>query len=139
MLACNMQSSQSGESAAMIVDAPVLPPPGLHWIVVLILSVVTLGIFADIWLLVQAWWARKIDPSSKALWLLILAWAFAFGTGFRTNLAGASGIVAAGYIAGVIVSLWGVWNLKSSLERYMISVDFPDRVSGKMTILFSVV
>jgi hypothetical protein len=49
------------------------PPPRLHWTVVLLLAIVTLGLFLDIWLIVQALWVRKQDPKSRVLQLCILS------------------------------------------------------------------
>ncbi|MBV8156937.1 MAG: DUF4339 domain-containing protein, partial [Dyella sp.] len=44
--------------------------PSMHWGLVLLLSIVTLGIFAVVWPFIQANWVRKIDKDSKAtLWL----------------------------------------------------------------------
>jgi hypothetical protein len=41
-------------------------PPTLHWVIVLVLSIVTFGLFACLWMFRQARFARKIDPSNKA-------------------------------------------------------------------------
>lgn len=41
-------------------------PPTLHWVIVLVLSIVTFGSFACLWMFRQARFARKIDPSNKA-------------------------------------------------------------------------
>lgn len=43
----------------------------MHWLVVLLLCLVTLGIFGIVWPFIQAAWVRKIDPESKASqWLV---------------------------------------------------------------------
>jgi len=47
-------------------------PPRLHWGIVFGLSVITLGIFGMIWMVVQANWVRKVTKNSKPLiWSLV--------------------------------------------------------------------
>ena len=43
-----------------------LEPPSLHWAIVLVLSIVTLGLFQYFWMFRQARFAHKIDPTNKA-------------------------------------------------------------------------
>ena len=45
------------------------PPPRLHWALVLLFTVLTLGIFYIVWMFVQARWVRTIDPASNAMTL----------------------------------------------------------------------
>jgi drug/metabolite transporter (DMT)-like permease len=56
--------------ACMTPTAP--PPPQLHWALVLLLTVVTLGIFYLLWIIVQARWVKRIDPESQALSLQVI-------------------------------------------------------------------
>src|SRR5258706_16423925 len=44
----------------------VAEPPDLHWLLLLVLEICTLGIFGTIWIFRQARWAKKVDPISKA-------------------------------------------------------------------------
>lgn len=41
-------------------------PPKLHWALVLLFGVLTVGIFLIVWMFIQASWARKINPASNA-------------------------------------------------------------------------
>ncbi len=59
-------------SAAAAAAAQYPSPPSLHWALVLLLSVVTCGIFLWIWALVEANWVRKVQPTSKEMVL----WSF---------------------------------------------------------------
>jgi hypothetical protein len=59
-------------SAPPVVRA-VPDPPRLHWGWVLLLSVITFGVFGSIWLIVQANWVRKVRGRSNAL-----RWAIAY-------------------------------------------------------------
>jgi hypothetical protein len=58
-------------------------PPSLHWALVLVFWILTGGLFKFIWMYRQAAWVRRIDPSSKALW--VLAAGFAGGVGCRRS------------------------------------------------------
>ena len=116
------------------------PPPGLHWALVLLLGVVTFGFFWDAWFIVQALWARKVDPSSRALFL--------YGVGFVLQII--CGVeeyhvveypvqiaVAAGF-AGLLVMLYASFSVKDTLAAYTTSVTGrPTYLSGLMTIFFS--
>ncbi len=57
-------------------QAPAIPypdPPNLHWGIVLLIDFFTCGIFQIVWNIVIAAWAKKVDPSSKALLFFIIA------------------------------------------------------------------
>ena len=49
-------------------------PPTLHWAIVLVLSLVTFGLFGCFWMFRQAWFARKLNPDNRA----VLCFAIAF-------------------------------------------------------------
>lgn len=62
-------------------------PPSLHWFLVLLLCIPTLGVMGIVWPFVQASWIKKIDPSSKAtgwlvasLLLTLVVWGFGIGS-----------------------------------------------------------
>jgi preprotein translocase subunit SecY len=60
-------------SAPAVVRA-VPNPPRLHWGWVLVLSLVTFGVFGTAWLIVQANWVRKVRGRSRTLpWAIIYA------------------------------------------------------------------
>lgn len=48
-------------------------PPSLHWAIVLALTVVTLGLFGFAWMIVQARFARKIDPANRSLFQILVS------------------------------------------------------------------
>ena len=43
-------------------------PPRLHWGIVFALSVVTIGIFGMVWMVVEANWVRKVTKNAKPFW-----------------------------------------------------------------------
>ncbi|MEO9216451.1 MAG: pilin [Rhodanobacter sp.] len=63
----------------------------LHWALVLLLSIASLGVFGLVWSFVQARWVRRIDPDSHALKLL--------GIGTGCLVAGTAMAVAAVMVA----------------------------------------
>lgn len=52
-------------------------PPRMHWAVVLILSIVTLGVFGYIWALIVASWLKRVRSASSALSLFAISALFA--------------------------------------------------------------
>ena len=51
---------------AAVQSVAVPPPPKLHWGLVLLFSVITVGIFFIVWMFIQSSWIKKIDATSNA-------------------------------------------------------------------------
>jgi hypothetical protein len=137
-------SSAYGAGAAPAMAAgPV--PPDFHWALVLLITVLTCGIFNSVWIIVEAAWIRKIKPESKSLLLVVLGIASIYGiqlvSGFiaamnNTEPNPLTGLLA---LAGAIVLLIGTFAMRSDLEDYYNSVENINlRLSGVMTFFFSV-
>jgi hypothetical protein len=108
-------------------------PPGFHWIFVLILEIVTVGLFGCVWAIVQALWAKKIDPSSKALTLYIVAFALSLAGAFDVGIA----LQAIFEVLSAVIATFGAFSVKDSLAGYIASVTkAPAYLSGLMTIIF---
>ncbi|MDZ7639609.1 MAG: DUF4339 domain-containing protein [Bryobacterales bacterium] len=45
-------------------------PPDMHWALVFLLTVVTCGFFAVIWMLMQAWWLKQLREGNRSVWTL---------------------------------------------------------------------
>jgi GYF domain 2/Domain of unknown function (DUF4234) len=134
-------------SYAAPVGSQYPPPPSLHWGIVLLLAVLTCAIFGWVWAFVQAAWVKKIDPESKALLyygisvaLLVAMTVAAFGAG----IAGRPGATGGGIflicrLAGAIMWLVAVFNMRSSIEEHYNSKEpIGLSLSGVMTFFFSV-
>jgi preprotein translocase subunit SecY len=67
-------------------------PPRLHWGLVLLLSIVTLGFFGSAWLIVQANWVRKVRGHSRTL-----PWAIAYAS-----------ILPAVFVFAIVMAVLGV-------------------------------
>ena len=137
-------SSAYGAGAAPAMAArPV--PPDFHWALVLLITVLTCGIFNSVWIIVEAAWIRKIKPASKGLLLVIIGIASIYGiqlvSGFIAGINNTEPNPLAGLLvlAGGIVLLIGTFAMRSDLEDYYNSVEPINlQLSGVMTFFFSV-
>jgi GYF domain 2 len=66
----------AGQPSAARSNTKLSTPPTLHWGLVFLYSVLTLGVFGMVWPFVQAYWIRSVDRSSKAMLLLGIGTAF---------------------------------------------------------------
>ena len=134
-----------GHVAPVVSQYP--PPPSLHWGILVLLGVLTCGLFGWVWAFVQAAWVKKVDPESKALLyygisvgLLVLT----FGAGFAEGMAGRPGAANGGIflicrIAGGIMWLVAAFNMRSSIEDHYYSKEpIGLSLNGVMTFFFSI-
>jgi hypothetical protein len=108
-----------------VPPAPLLkPPPAFHWGWVLLLSILTLGLFYVVWAFVQAVWVKRIDRSSNALKLLAI---YLVLTIIGEWLADSSGskdapqvlVGALLSLAGAVTSIFAFFSMRRSLlARY---------------------
>lgn len=114
-------------------------PPSLHWALVLILSIASLGLFSWIWIFVQARFVKKIDPAGYAsLWLV--AWSV-FGVlgvtaRFTPHQMGFAPIFR--LLAGVLY-VAALFSMKRSLESYYNREErIGLQLSGVLVYFFSI-
>ncbi|MDR3750073.1 MAG: hypothetical protein P4K94_01170 [Terracidiphilus sp.] len=136
-----------GAMPAPFANSPI--PPGLHWFLVIVLSAITFGLFGLIWAFRQAAFVRKIDPSSKAVTLLVLNLLGAMvmvglalaATQASTNTM--AEILLVELVLNVILLVMGlvmVFSMRKSMVRYYNSVEpIGLRLSGVMTFFFSLI
>jgi hypothetical protein len=129
------------EAPALRPDTP--PPPALHWGWVLLLSVVTLGLFYVVWAFVQAAWVKRIDPQSNALKLLCVYLALAVVGEWMADTADKdSPLVLAGALlslAGAIVSIVAFFSMRKSLHAHYTHVEpIGLKLGPVMTFFFNV-
>lgn len=122
-------------------------PPRLHWAWVLVLSIVTFGIFWTVWMLVQAYWVKKATGNGRAyVWALAYLF-FYVGVLFATIVVDVyftmtgqphllaeimSTLVALRRGIGLLLYLAAAFMLKSALESEPIDI----RLYGPATFLF---
>jgi len=125
-------------------------PPDLHWAIVLLLSCTL--IFPIIWAFVQANWARKIDPASKAtilyaFWavgevILLILDAAIFVAIANNDLQSVQSMSVAIWLVGLptwVLFLLAVFSIRKSMVNYYKTVEpIQLRLSGVMTFFFSI-
>lgn len=139
-------SSVAAAAATGFTVSPYPPPPALHWGVVLLLAIVTCGIFAWVWVFVQAAWMKKVAPASKALlYYGIAVGLILLASGLNvyqaTESLPRSGIGALFNVVGWVMWLVASFNMKSSIEEHFSTADpMPSAMSlsGVMTFFFNV-
>lgn len=135
-----------GTYAATTIS-PYPPPPSLHWGILILLSIVTCGIFRWIWALIQAAWVKKVQPESKgllyfgiAVGLYALMYISAFAQGLQGERGGNAGLIyLVAWVGGTIMWLIAAFNMRDSIEEHFnTSEPIGLSLSGVMTFFFNV-
>jgi hypothetical protein len=108
-------------------------PPAMHWGWVLLLHVLTFGIFSLIWTLRQAAWVRQIDPASKAAYLFAVALGLEAFVVFAADDAWTLWAPMLTHLAGTGLGLWAFVSMRHSVQDR-----FAADLSIGMTIFFNV-
>lgn len=112
-------------------------PPGLHWLLVLLLGIATVGLFLDAWLIVQAVWVKKFDRASRALVLCIVGVVSGLLGGALGSLHAPHAVEYPVDIASLIIGVVASFQVRDSLGEYITSVlSRPTYLSGVMTLFF---
>ncbi len=121
-----------------VSNAP-LPPGGLHWALLLLLVVVTFGIFGWIWSFIQANWVKKIDRESKAI-IYFVIYIVSWMAGQALNIAREPLLALPAFLAALVFVLMGVFSMRASMQRYYNTVEQRGlRLSGVMTFFFGII
>ena len=120
----------------MSVDSRNVPrPPGLHWTLVLLLGILTVGIFLDVWMIVQAVWARKLDKANKGLVLYVSGIALSFVVWFLGKANVDVRVQVAVRVATAVLMVVASFKVRDALGEYISDVDRrPTYLSGVLTI-----
>jgi uncharacterized membrane protein len=120
-------------------------PPDFHWALVLLIGIISCGIFFWVWLLIEAAFVKKIRPQSNAIILTVVALVCSYGGGFfrffwlmgrHYGMAPVGSLISIASIALVLVA---VFTMKSELEEYYNSVEPINlRLNGVMVFFFAV-
>lgn len=133
--------SDGGGQVATLIEPK---PPVLYWALLLLIDLVTAGIFGIIWSFVQANFARKIDSDSKAT--LCYEWWLGI-VGVLATMRVIFGSAAVGQNVGLFYGLMSIaaflfyqignFSIKRSLELYYGSTgQMERRLSGRMMVFF---
>ncbi len=134
-------------ASAAPVNGPT--PPSMHWLVLLIFTWVTAGLAGLVWTFRQAAFVKKIDPSSKAVMLLVITtlgmvaqvvmYIAAMRSLSSSSIATASGVILLLNVVIIICGLMAVFGMRSSIVRYYNTTEpIGLRLSGVMTFFFSI-
>jgi hypothetical protein len=116
-------------------------PPSLHWGLVLLLGIVTCGIFVWIWALVEANWVRKVQPASKGmiLWSFAIVLSFINGVLSQSHDNGAKALGSLFSLGAIVLWIVGAFSMKNSIEEhYNTAEPLGLQLSGGMTFFFAV-
>ena len=133
------------------IDPRIVPqPPRLHWGVILALQIITLGLFSLVWLVVQAFWVKRMTGSSKGFtWAIVnlcaLPVLFTFALLLGVVVAATHHTAEAGGVTNaletwyrlifIVLNLGTVFTLKSEMDSYPIAMS----LSGVMTFFFGTI
>jgi len=133
-----------GVQALPMQGNPIVPPD-FHWGLVLLIGVVTCGLFFSAWMIVEAVFVRKIKPESKGLMFVIISIALSYVGGFangfysalnHTNPQPLSGLIT---LISVAILLVGAFQMRSDLEEYYNTTEPINlQLSGVMTFFFAI-
>jgi hypothetical protein len=128
-------------SAAAAAAAMYPSPPSLHWAIVLLLTIVTCGLFLWVWALVEANWVRKVQPESKGmiLWSFALVLSFINGGLRAVPDNTARGLASLASLGAIILWIAGSFSMKNSIEEhYNTAEPIGLELNGVMTFFFAV-
>lgn len=118
-------------------------PPKLHWALVLLFTVLTLGIFYIVWMFVQSVWVRRIHPESSATTLFVIYVVLSLIGQFVIEASdkGSGSAVAGGLllVVGSVVGIFGFFSVRRSMLDYYNQIDPVGlRLSAALTFFLSV-
>jgi hypothetical protein len=125
-------------------------PPSMHWFVVLLLTIVTLGIFGVVWPFIQASWVKKVDPSSKAGTYLVgslacvgISWIAQIGLRIFGMGHGATALMSLGglgfilAIANLVLVYMAYFGMANSMRRVLPSYGVTPEIGGVTLFFFT--
>lgn len=124
------------------------PPPSLHWALVVLFTILTLGIFGIVWPFIQANWVRRIDGESNAKRMLGLSMTCYFlgyfliragapsleGDGAHPGMVGFGGLLELTYF---VLYLAAFFSMAGSIKREMEAYRVPVQIGGVTLFFFN--
>lgn len=136
-----------GAGAAGWASAAAGPyPPDLHWLLVLLLTYITCGIFGYVWLFIQANFVKKLDPASPArafftLYIIILLLALPVMFLAEPGDGDAAALLVGGMaaLAATVFFVIGVFSMRRSLLHYYNTTEnIGLRLNPVLTFFFNI-
>jgi hypothetical protein len=114
-------------------------PPNLHWAIVLLLAVVTCGLFGWVWIFIEAAWVRKVRPQAKSMIYAAVAVSLLVVTVFLKMNKDTAPLGTLLNLGGIVMWLVAVFSMRSDIEEHYNSAEPIALVlSGVMTFFFNV-
>jgi hypothetical protein len=114
-------------------------PPQMHWALVLLFTILTLGIFMIAWIFVQSTWARKINPASNATTQFVIYVPLAIFA--QILFEGSDNLKGVGFLlmlVSYVIFYFGAYSIRRSMLNHYNSVEpMQLELSAAMTFLFS--
>jgi uncharacterized membrane protein len=114
-------------------------PPQLHWALVLLFTLLTLGIFMLVWIFIQSTWVRKINPASRVTTQFVVYLLLAVFS--QLLVEGSGNLKALGLVlmlASYVVFYFGAYSMRRSMLDHYNSVEpMQLKLSAALTFLFS--
>lgn len=122
-----------------VTPASVPTPPGLHWALVLLFTLLTFGIFSWVWLFIQQNWIRRIAPETKVTGVVYLIGCIVCSVG--ANVASATDHPVFSFVLLVTgLGIFITWAIGSgnAMRRYYNEVEpIGLRLSTPMLVIFN--
>lgn len=114
-------------------------PPKLHWALVVLFTILTVGFFLIAWTFIQSSWARKIDPRSNATAMFIAyLLIFVFSQMLEASGPNLKSIGVMFLLASYAVFYVGTYSIRRSMLNHYNSVEpMPLKLSAALTFLLS--
>ena len=124
--------------AAQDDRAGVPRPPSLHWGLLFLFSVLTLGLFLLVWMFIQASWVRKIDPQSKARLMLGLGLTMYF-VGYILLNTGAVKLGGLLCLSWSVICVVAYFSMAGSIRRQLVPRGLPVAIGGVTLFFFNII
>jgi uncharacterized membrane protein len=116
--------------------------PDLHWGLVLLFTVISCGLFAYVWILIQNAWLKRVQPNSKSLMFFIFYMVANVFSIILTVAAASngesSGVGSLISLVGFILLIVASFSEKASLEEHFNSVEpMGLQLNGVMVFFFN--
>jgi hypothetical protein len=116
-------------------DIPIVKPPSLHWVLTLVLTPVTLGLFSWFWCIRISIWARKANHANKPLVFYSLSFLVFFAQGVLLQYKELASLLQ---IAATGLFQMGNFSFRKSMQEHYNKVEPGQlQLGGAMTFFFS--
>lgn len=117
-----------------------VPPPDLHWGLLLLISIFSCGFFGVLWMFIQAAWIRRVKSVNAPLyWLTAYLVAFCLYLYTSVEYEGMPGVVMFWWLATMGTYLTAAFNMRAHIEDYYNSAEnIGLSLSGLITFFFNV-